>query len=51
MEYTFVKFFEIYLTNGTILSLTMLLWRFITYILGLIIGFITLLIDKGDDYV
>ena len=51
MEYTFVKFFEIYITSGTILSLTMLLWRFITYILGLIVGFITLLIDKGDDYV
>lgn len=45
VEYSFLQFFGTFIKNP-VLSSGMLLWRFITYILGMIIGFIALILDK-----
>lgn len=45
LEYAFVKFFGNYIT-GSILSAILLIWRFITYYLGIIVGAITFNIDR-----
>lgn len=45
VEYSFLQFFGTFVKNP-VLSSGMLLWRFITYILGMIIGFIALILDK-----
>ena len=47
IEYSFMQFFGVFV-NGNILSGIMLVWRFITYVLGLFIGFIALIIRKGE---
>lgn len=45
IEYSFIKFFGVF-ASGAVLSGAMLLWRFVTYILAMIIGFITLVLKK-----
>ena len=47
LEYGFMQFFGIIIKDVSILSGAMLLWRFITYFFGMIIGFIALIIKKG----
>lgn len=46
IEYGFMQFFGIF-TKGPVLSGAMLLWRFVTYFLAMIIGFICLCFKKG----
>ena len=46
IEYGFCLFFG-YFISGSILTSAMLLWRFVTYILGMFIGFVTFIIWKG----
>ena len=46
IEYGFYKFFGYYI-GGAILTSSMLMWRFITYAFGMIIGFIILICKKG----
>ena len=46
IEYSFLKFFGVF-AEGALLSGAMLLWRFITYVLPMIIGFITLMFERG----
>ncbi len=48
IEYGFMQLFGIIIL-GRVLSGAMIMWRFVTYISCLIIGFITLLIKKGRD--
>ncbi len=48
IEYGFTQLFGI-IISGSILSGAMIMWRFVTYISCLIIGFIILLIKKGRD--
>ena len=50
IEYSFMQFFGVFV-NGNILSGIMLVWRFITYVLGLFIGFIALILRKGGKKV
>ncbi len=45
IEYGFMQFFGIF-ASGPILSGAMLLWRFVTYFLAMIIGFVCLLFKK-----
>ena len=45
LEYAFTQFYGVFIT-GTQLTLVMLLWRFLTYYLGVIIGGILLNIRK-----
>ena len=45
IEYAFMKFFGNFVT-GSIISTVLLLWRFVTYYLGLIIGAIALNVQK-----
>lgn len=45
LEFAFVRFFGNYIT-GPILSTVLLIWRFITYYLGMIVGAIALSINK-----
>ncbi len=45
IEYSFIKFFGIVVINPT-LSSGMLIWRFITYIFGMMLGFVLLLFKK-----
>lgn len=47
LEYGFVAFFTNF-TGGKIIMAIMLLWRFITYYFGMIVGAITLSIGKKD---
>ena len=47
IEYSFMRFFGKFIKNPT-LSSGMLLWRFATYFLGLIIGSIALILKRGD---
>ena len=47
LEYGFMQFFGIIVKDIPVLSGAMLLWRFVTYFLGMIVGFITLIIKKG----
>ena len=46
IEYGFYRFFGYYI-SGNLLTSAMLLWRFVTYILGMFVGFVTLIIWKG----
>ena len=45
IEYSFLQFFGIF-TTGAILTGGMLLWRFVTYFLAMIIGFVALVFRK-----
>lgn len=47
IEYGFLQFFGNFI-NGTVLSASLLMWRFVTYYLGIIIGAITLNFFEGD---
>jgi uncharacterized membrane protein YbhN (UPF0104 family) len=47
IEYGFLKFFGIFVTSS-ILSSGLIVWRFITYYLGIIIGGVALGFFKGD---
>ncbi len=46
VEYAFIKFFEVFI-SGLVLPSAMLLWRFVTYGLPMIIGFIILMFERG----
>lgn len=48
VEYGYMQFFGNF-TSGAILSTSLLLWRFITYYLGILIGGIMLSFYKGED--
>ena len=48
IEYGFMFFFQ-YLIKGHILNATMLLWRFISYYIGVIIGAVALAIYRKDE--
>ncbi len=48
IEYGFLTFFGNFLTSSKG-SAAMLIWRFITYYFGMIVGAIALNFDKGDD--
>jgi hypothetical protein len=48
LEYAFVVFYSNFIT-GPILNAVMLLWRFITYYFGMIVGAITLNIKRKKD--
>ena len=48
IEYGFVYFFS-YLINGSIVNAMMLMWRFVSYYLGMIFGAIALLIYRKKD--
>lgn len=45
IEYSFLQFFGVFVT-GPLLSSAMLLWRSVTYLFGMLIGFITLIFKK-----
>ena len=47
IEYGFMQFFGNFV-GGSILSASLLVWRFITYYLGIIVGAITINFFKGD---
>lgn len=47
IEYGFIKFFGVFNTNISVISGAMLLWRFVTYFFGMLIGFIMLIIKEG----
>lgn len=47
IEYGFIKFFGIFNTNIFVISGAMLLWRFVTYFFGMLMGFIMLIIKEG----
>ena len=47
IEYGFMQFFGNFIT-GPLLSASLLVWRFITYYLGIVIGAITINFFKGD---
>lgn len=47
IEYGFMQFFGNFI-SGSVLSASLLVWRFITYYLGIILGAITLNFFKGD---
>ena len=46
LEYGFVKFYGFFI-KGSLLSATMLIWRFITYYFGLIVGGIAFNLKRG----
>ena len=48
IEYGFYKFFGFFV-SGNMLTSAMLLWRFITYIFGMMIGFVSLVLRKGIE--
>lgn len=48
LEYSFVDFFKFY-KSGSFLSTVLLLWRFITYYFGIIIGGISLIFYKKES--
>ena len=47
LEYSFVHFFSAFSIEAATLSGAMLLWRFVTYFFGMILGFICLIITRG----
>ena len=47
IEYGFVKLFRNININISVIFSAMLLWRFVTYFLGMLIGFIMLIIKEG----
>lgn len=49
IEYSFMQFFGVLSIKNQVLSSVMLLWRFVTYFLGMILGFICLVITKGGN--
>lgn len=49
IEYGFISFFSGFNISFTILSSAMLLWRFVTYFFGMLIGFIALVLKEGID--
>ena len=49
IEYGFIRFFGCFSLSSPVLSSAMLLWRFVTYFLGMLIGFITLVLKEGVD--
>ena len=48
LEYAFLEFFKVF-SNHAIISTCMILWRFITYYLSMILGAASLLFVKGDE--
>lgn len=48
IEYGFLRFFGVFNTGST-LSAILLVWRFITYYLGIIVGGVAFSFYKGDD--
>lgn len=48
VEYSFIQFFKGFSVDMVLLSGAMLLWRFVTYFIGMLIGFIVLIIRKGE---
>ena len=48
IEFGFMKFFGAFIT-GPVLSALLLIWRFVTYYLGIIVGGITFSFYKGDE--
>lgn len=48
IEYGFLKFFGAFVSNSILLS-ALIVWRFITYYLGIIIGGISLGFFRGDE--
>ena len=49
LEYSFMQFFGVYVKNP-VLSSAMLLWRFITYIFGMLIGFVFLITRQYSKF-
>ncbi len=49
IEYGFISFFGNFSITSSVLSGAMLLWRFVTYFFGMLIGFITLALKEGVD--
>lgn len=49
IEYGFISFFSNFNISSLVLSGAMLLWRFVTYFFGMLIGFIVLIIKQGVD--
>ena len=47
IEYGFIQFFGNFI-QGSVLSASLLVWRFITYYLGMILGAISINLFKGD---
>ena len=48
LEYAFLEFFKVF-SSSAIISTCMILWRFITYYLSMILGAASLLFVKGDE--
>ena len=48
IEYSFMQFFKGF-TGGAVLAGAMLLWRFITYFMAMITGFIALIFKRRVD--
>lgn len=46
IEYGFICFFSSFIANKSVVSSAMLLWRFITYFLGMLIGYVVLIFKK-----
>lgn len=49
IEYGFISFFSNFPIASSVLSSAMLLWRFVTYFFGMLIGFVTLALKEGVD--
>lgn len=49
IEFCFVRLFTLFVKDLAIVSTAVILWRFITYFLGMLIGFIVLTIKKGAE--
>lgn len=49
IEYSFIRLFKTFSIRSSVLSSVMLIWRFITYIFNMLIGFITLIVTKGVE--
>ena len=47
LEYAFIEFFRTF-TNPTIITASMILWRFVTYYLAMIVGAVSLVFVKGE---
>ena len=48
IEFGFLQFFSSFVANSVVAS-ALIVWRFITYYLGIIAGGVTLSFFKGDD--
>lgn len=49
IEFCFVRLFSLFVKDIAIVSTTLILWRFITYFLGMIMGFAVLTIKRGAE--